>query len=211
MPKKSVLLYAKQLNRPVFTTRELSMLSGSSLSNTTQALNVLEKKGLVFKITRGIWAETGNENLSPFAVAPFLLPRHRAYVSFISALHLYGIIEQIPQIITLASTVHTKTIYTKVGTFVVHQVSPHLFDGFDWYRGSGNFLIAEPEKALVDSLYLSARKKKQFGYFPEMHFSESFSFNKADVWTEKISDPRIRSNVKKKLMEIKTSAVFSET
>jgi predicted transcriptional regulator of viral defense system len=211
MPKKSILLYAKQLNRAVFTTRELSMLSGSSLSNTTQALNLLEKGRLVFKITRGLWAETGNKQLSPYTVIPFLLPRHRAYVSFISALHLHGIIEQIPQIITLASTVHTKKIYTKVGTFIVHQISPLLFDGFDWYRGSGNFLIAEPEKALVDSLYLSSRKKKQFRYFPEMHFSESFSFNKADAWIEKISDPRIRSNVKKKLMEIKASAASSET
>jgi len=49
MPKKSILLYAKQLNRAVFTTRELSMLSGSSLSNTTQVLNLLEKKRIGFQ------------------------------------------------------------------------------------------------------------------------------------------------------------------
>ena len=131
---------------------------------------------------------------------PFLLPKNRSYVSFISALHLYGIIEQIPQVITLASTIHTKTISTKIGTFIIHQILPAFFDGFDWYRKTGDFLIAEPEKALIDSLYLSARKKKQFRYFPELFFPKSFSFKKAKGWAGKIPDVRIRSYVKKKLI-----------
>jgi len=202
MPKQSILVYAKKLNRPVFTTRELAMLSESSPSSTTQKLKTLEKRGLVFKIARGIWSETGNKRLSPYVVIPLLLPKNRAYVSFISALHLYGIIEQIPQVITLASVVHTKKIYTELGTYFIHQISPILFDGFDWYRGSGSFLIAEPEKALIDSLYLSARKKKQFSYFPELYFSKSFSFKKARQWVRRIPDLRIKSYVGKKLSKI---------
>jgi predicted transcriptional regulator of viral defense system len=98
-------------------------------------LNILEKKGLVFKVARSIWAETGKERLSPYNIIPFLMPKNRAYVSFISALHLYGIIEQTPQEINLASTIHTKKIYIKVGTFFIHQISPSFFDGFDWYKG----------------------------------------------------------------------------
>ncbi|NQT65987.1 MAG: hypothetical protein HQ569_00225 [Actinobacteria bacterium] len=207
MVRQSILTFAKKLNRPVFTTREAAMLSDSSLSNASQMLNILERKGLVFKVARGIWAETGNERLSPYSIIPFLLPKNRAYVSFISALHLYGIIEQIPQEINLASTIHTKKIHTKVGTFFIHQISPSFFDGFDWYEGNGSFLIAEPEKALIDSLYLSARKKKQFSYFPELYFSKSFSFKKASKWIEKIPDARIKSSVKKKLTEIKNLKV----
>lgn len=203
MASKSILTYVKKLNRPVFTTREAAILSGSSLSNSSQILRTLEKKGLVFKIARGIWAETGNEKLSPYTVIPLLLQKNRAYVSFISALHLHGIIEQIPQEITLASTIHTKKIHTKVGTFSIHQIAPSFFDGFDWYKGNGSFLIAEPEKALIDSLYLSARKKKQFGYFPELYFPKSFSFKKANNWVDKIPDARIRSYIIKKFVEIK--------
>jgi len=203
MVKKSILTFAKKLNRPVFTTREAAMLSGSSLSNASKMLKTLEKKGLIFKVARGIWAETGNEKLSSYNVIPFLLPKNRAYVSFISALHLYGIIEQIPQEITLASTVHTKKIHTKVGTFSIHRIPPSFFDGFDWYKGDGSFLIAEPEKALIDSLYLSTRKKKQFGYFPELYFPKSFNFKEATKWIEKIHDLRIRSSVEKKLAEIR--------
>lgn len=207
MVKKSILAFVKKLNRPVFTTREAAMLSGSSLSNASKTLKTLEKKGLIFKVARGIWAETGNEKLSLYSVIPFLLPGNRAYVSFISALHLHGIIEQIPQEITLASTVHTKKIHTKLGTFSIHRIPPSFFNGFDWYKGDCSFLIAEPEKALIDSLYLSTRKKKQFGYFPELYFPKSFSFKKAARWVEKIPDPRIRSSVEKKLAEIRNIQV----
>jgi len=203
MVKKSILTFTKELNRPAFTTREAAMLSGSSLSNASKMLRTLEKKGLVLKVAHGIWAEAGNEKLSPYSVIPLLLPKNRAYVSFISALHLYGIIEQIPQEITLASIVHTKKINTKLGIFSIHRISPSLFDGFDWYKGERSFLIAEPEKALFDSIYLSTRKKKQFGYFPELHFPKSFSFKKAAGWIDKIPEKRIRSSVGKKLKEIK--------
>lgn len=202
MPKRSILIFIKQLHRPVFTTYELSAISRKSLSATTQALNFLQKQGLISKIYRGIWVEANSEHLSPYTVIPFLFPRQRAYVSFVSALHLYGIIEQIPQVITLASITHTKTIHTKIGTFSVHRIAPPFFDGFLWYKTTEGFLIAEPEKALVDSLYLSAGKKKQFGYFPELHFPKSFSFRKAKDWVKKIPNSKISSCVQKRLDEI---------
>ncbi len=199
MSRQSILLFIKKLHRPVFTTYELAAISGKSLSTTTQALNFLQKQGLISRIYRGIWCEIGNERLSPYIVIPFLFPVQRAYISFVSALHLYGIIEQIPQVITLSSTSHTKLIHTKIGTFSVHRIAPSFFDGFIWYKGTGSFLIAEPEKALVDCLYLSARKKKQFGYFPELYFPKSFSFKKAREWAKKIPDSKIRLYVQKKL------------
>lgn len=200
MPKLSVLETIKQLRRRVFTTREISDYCGGTLSNTTQALNYLSRKKIILKISRGIWGlEIGSERLSAYMVIPFLLHSHRAYVSFISALHLHGIIEQIPQITTLASTNHTKIIRTKLGAFYIHKIAPSFFKGFNWYKGTGSFLIAEPEKALIDCLYMSTRKKKQFGYFPELHFPKSFSFNKAKRWANSIPDGKIRASVIKKL------------
>lgn len=199
MGKQSILIFIKKLHRPVWTTYELASISGKSLSATTQALNFLQKQGLIFKIYRGIWAEADNQRLSPYSIIPFLFPVQRAYVSFISAMHLYGIIEQIPQVITLASTAHTKIIHTTIGTFSVHRLSPLFFDGFNWYKKGGSFLIAEPEKALIDSLYLSACRKKQFSYFPELHFPKSFSFKKAKRWAKKIPNSKISCYVQKRL------------
>lgn len=206
--KKSIISFIKKINRPIFTTAELSAVSRKSLSTTVQALNYLQKQGVVLKIYRGVWAEVTNRPLSPYSIIPFLFPLHRAYVSFISALHLYGIIEQIPPLIALASTSHTKTIVTKLGTFSVHQISPSFFDGFGWYKNNGDFLIAEPEKALVDCLYLSACRKKQFAYFPELHFSKSFSFKKAKEWIKKISNPKVRIFVQQKLISIQKQVAY---
>lgn len=203
--QKSILSYIKKLGRPIFTTFELAAISGKSLSTTTQALNYLQRQGIIFKIYRGIWGEV-DSSISGYAVIPFLFPRSRAYVSFVSALHLQEIIEQIPRVITVASTIHTKTIKTSISTYVVHHITPSFFDGFTWYKGKESFLIAEPEKALVDCLYLSARRKKQFTHFPELYFSKSFSFAKAEKWVKKINDLKIRTHVQKKLNEIKVLA-----
>ena len=199
MGNKSILFFINQLGRVVFTTRELAMVSGRSLSLTTQSLKYLEREGLVLKVYRGVWALIGKENLSPYSVIPCLFPRGRVYVSFASALHLYGIIEQIPQLIMLASLGHTKIIKTKLGTFSVHRIAPGFFAGYDWYKGSGNFLIAEQEKAFVDSLYISAFKKRQFRYFPELHFPKGFSVEKVWMWSEMIPDIKIRKYVQLRL------------
>lgn len=202
MSKPSILEIITSARRPVFTTFEMVALSGRSASATTQALARLAKRGVVRKIRRGIWMIAGDPRASALALVPYLFPENRAYVSFISALHLHGIVGQIPRIVTLASLAHSRTIVTSLGTYSVHRISPALFAGFHWYKDTGTFLIAEPEKALVDSLYLSARKKRQYGHFPELDFPRSFSFRKAREWMERIPDGRIRKNVEGKLAAI---------
>ena len=196
---QNIMVFIKKLGRPVFTTHEVIAVSGRSPSTVVQTLNRLARQGLLIKLYRGVWAEPGVKALSPFEIIPYLFPRQRVYVSFITALHLHGIVEQIPQVITLASTAHTATLRTTAGIFSVHQIAPAFFDGFDWYKVEGSFLIAEPEKALIDSLYLSSRRKKQFGHFPELHFPPEFSFKKAAEWIERIPEKKIRLYVCKKL------------
>lgn len=199
---QNIMIFIKKLGRKFFTTHELVSVSDKSGSTVVQSLNRLVNQGLLIKVYRGVWAEPGTKGLSVFGVIPCLFPRQRVYVSFITALHLHGMIEQIPQVITLASTAHTRTIHTKVGVFSVHQITPAFFDGFNWYKGEGDFLIAGPEKALVDSLYLSGRRKKQFGHFPEMHIPSEFSYKKAAQWGGRIKEEKIRTYVLEKLKKI---------
>ncbi len=198
MKNKTVLFFIKELERPIFTTNEIANMSRKSLSNVTQSLAYLEQQKIISKIYRGIWIETKNKNISPYSIINFLLPFHKVYVSFISALHLYGIIEQIPNVITLASSSHTKIIKTKIATYSIHHLSPLFFTGFNWYKNEGNFLIAEPEKALIDCLYLSAYKKKQYRYFPELHFPKSFRITIARNFIKKIQNKKIKKYVEKK-------------
>lgn len=204
LPRQPIMAAIKKTGRPIFTTHEIASLSGKSPSTVVHSLSRLAGQGLLVKIYQGVWTEPGPRAISPFDIIPYLFPRQRVYVSFITALHLHGIVEQIPQVITLASTAHTTTLRTKAGVFSVHQMAPAVFDGFDWYKGEGNFLIAEPEKALIDSLYLSSRKKKQFGSFPELDFPAEFSFKKAANWAERIPEKKIQRYVLEKLNELAT-------
>ena len=120
---QSVMVFIKRLGRPFFTTHELVRISGKSPSTVVQCLNRLVRQALLAKIYRGVWAEAGTQKMSQFDIIPCLFPRQRVYVSFISALHLHGILEQIPQVVTVASTSHTSTFRTKVGVFEAHQNS----------------------------------------------------------------------------------------
>jgi len=202
MSKNSIIKYIKQLNQPVFTTRDISDISQKTISNVTQSLNFLYRQGVIKKLYRGIWTEVTNKQISPYMIIPYLFKSGRVYVSFLSALHLYGVIEQIPQTITLASMSHTKKIKTALGTFIVHKISPKFFFGFDWYKGTESFFVAEPEKALADCLYLFTRKKKQYGYFPEINLSKPFSIKKTKAYLQKIQDKNARMLAQSKLKEI---------
>jgi predicted transcriptional regulator of viral defense system len=110
-------------------------------------------------------------------------------------MHLHGLIDQIPQVIFVATIGRSKLTRTRFGTYSFHRLQPSLFDGFEWNRGGTNFLIANPEKALVDSLYLSSRRGRRFRYFPELNLGPEFSFSKARQWAKRIPYSSIQSYV----------------
>lgn len=196
---RNIQVFIRKLGRPVFTTHELTAISGRSSSTVVQSLNRLIRQDLLIKPYRGVWAERGRGEVSAFTLIPHVFAHQRVYVSFITALHLHGIVEQIPQVITLASLSHSRTVKTALAVYSVHQVAPDVFGGFEWAKGEGTFLVAEQEKALIDSLYLSSRRKKQFAHFPELHFPSSFSFRKAEEWIRLVPEANIRQYVMRKL------------
>jgi len=193
----------RAVGRPVFTTREIALLAGGSLSAVSHSLKRMERQGIVRRVVRGVWCDPSDARFTPFLLVPLLAGDHQAYVSFLSALNLHGMIEQIPQRISCATTGHTRLRKTSVGMFSFHRIHPNFFDGFDWYRGGREFLIATPEKALIDSLYLSSRRGKQFGFFPEIEFGRQFRFREAEGWVERIPDPRIRQYVQEHLRSLR--------
>ncbi len=197
--KLSVARTIQVIGRPVFTSREIATLGGTSLTAASHTLRRMEQRGLIKRAARGLWCVPSDPRFTPFALVTFLAGRHQAYVSFLSAVHLHGMIEQIPQIIYAATTGPTRVKKTPVGTYSFHRIHPNFFTGFDWYRDRRDFLIASPEKALVDSLYLSSRRGKRFRSFPELDLAGPFSFIRAGKWTKRIPDMRIRKYVLEQL------------
>jgi predicted transcriptional regulator of viral defense system len=202
MSAKTLMAFIKELNKSVFTTAELVAVSGKSASVVSQGLNFLQSQGLTFKVYHGIWSE-GKTPPDPYSVIKYLFPKQRVYVSFTSALHLHSIIEQIPQTITLASVAHTRKIKTAAGVFFIHHIEPSFFFGFDWKSDELDFLLAEPEKAMADCLYISAHKKNQFSAFPELHFPKKFSFDKIESYLKKIKNENVVVYALKRLEKIK--------
>jgi predicted transcriptional regulator of viral defense system len=186
--KMSVSQAVRTVGNTVFTTRQIAAFRGGSLSATSQGLSRMEQQGLVKKVTRGVWCAPDDPRFTPYALVPLLAGGHRAYVSLISALHLHGLIEQIPEIMFAVTTGHTRVRKTSVGTYSYHRIHPRFFAGFDWYGRRQDFLVASPEKALVDSLYLSSRKGKRFRFFPEINLGADFDFKRAYEWVDLIED-----------------------
>lgn len=198
----------RELGRPVFTTREVAAIRGASVAATSQTLRRLETDGRVVRVARGVWCDPEDPGFTPFALVHALAGSHPAYVSFVSALHLHGIVEQIPQVVYAATTGHTARRRTAVGTYSFHRIDPRFFDGYDWYRGGHDFLIAAPEKALIDSLYLASRKGNRFGRFPELDLT-ALRFEGAEDWIARIPYQPIRKNVARRFEEVKMFAVAS--
>ena len=208
----SVAQAVRAFGKTVFSTRQIAALSGSSLSATSQALRRLERQGLVKRVTRGVWCIPDDPRFSMYSPVSLLAGSHRAYVSLTSALHLHGLIEQVPQIVFAVTTGHTRMRRTAIAMYSYHRVHPHLFGGFEWYGKRQDFLVATPEKALVDSFYLSSRKGRRFGTFPEIDLGAEFSFKRAAEWADQIShDPWTRRYVLRRLEELRGQAASTKT
>ena len=153
----------------IFTTRDFANYSSISIPAASKRLLRLADKRLLTRITKGLWANTGHPHFHPLACVPYLLGNEQGYVSFLSALHLHGLISQIPKSLQIATTGHARTLNSPVGQYEFLQIKPELMkQGIKWSDTHLPYLIATAEKALIDTLYLSTRKNRRFASLPEV-------------------------------------------
>lgn len=108
-------------------------------------INRLEKKGLIKRITKNWICIPPCE---VWEIVKIVFPT--AYISLEWALHYHEIIDQEIEVITLVWLDKTR-IVKNTYRFEIHKISKKLYFGFS-DKG-----IAEPEKALLDTIYI--RKK----------------------------------------------------
>jgi predicted transcriptional regulator of viral defense system len=87
---------------------------------------------------------------------------HPSYVSLQTALSWYGFIpEGVFQLIS-CTTLKTNSFDTPVGNFIYHHLKPSLFLGYQLEEWNDHrYMIADPEKTLLDYLYLHPEVKHQ--------------------------------------------------
>lgn len=127
-------------------------------------INRLLKSGVLQKIERDKYLLKG-ARFSDFALANFLY--YPSYVSFESALNFHGLLSQFPQETTSVTTKKTIRKIVEGKVFSYNHLQKKLFWG---YKKKDDFLIAIPEKALLDQLYLAGRGFKMIN-LDEMDFS----------------------------------------
>lgn len=111
----------------------------------------LVQTGILIRLERNKYlVDSGSTH--EFLIANFLY--EPSYVSFESALNFHGVLPQIPYEVTSATT--KKTVEKTVGgkAYRYNRIKKTLFWGYD---KTGGFLLADPEKALLDLVYLTAK------------------------------------------------------
>jgi predicted transcriptional regulator of viral defense system len=137
-------------------------------------LSRLSDKEILTRVTKGVWANTVHPYFHPLCCVPYLLGKEQGYVSFLTALHLHGVVSQIPKTYQVATTGRARSLNSPVGRYEFFQIKPELMtQGVNWSELRLPYLLASSEKALLDTLYLATRKNRRFARMPELDFLRS--------------------------------------
>jgi len=139
----------------VFSTTDFRTLTGLSPSAATQALRRLAQRELVLRLKRSVWINR-LADVNPHETLPFLTAPWPSYVSLYSALSQYGVVAEIPHVLYGVTSGPPARYKTSIGDFSLHHLPSRLIWGYESRReGRASYLIAEPEKAFLDLVYLA--------------------------------------------------------
>jgi len=142
--------------RSVLRTNELALKYKIGQPSVTQALARLERKELVERVNDKTYYNWLALDASPRDLVNVL--RTDAYISLESALREYGISTQSPRTITCVTTERPGDFNSRSIRISYRGISPRLYWGFLRKQTLyGSYLIAEPEKAILDWIYLGLR------------------------------------------------------
>ena len=134
------------------TVQEILKLFQISSANTAhKMLQRWEKYKILTRCSQGIYF-LSDANIDDFEIANHLVSP--SYISLETALNYYGILSQFPYVITSVTTKKNKAAKHNSKDFEYAHLSPGLFWG---YEKQGEALMAVPEKAIVDQLYLTSK------------------------------------------------------
>ncbi len=195
MNTATALARLRALRVPVIRTADAVVALGQSQTTASQTLVRLARAGLVKAIRHGLY---GLDDV----VDALLLPEHLtaplpSYVSLQTALHLHGLVEQIPEVVYAVSLARSQRVVTTVGTFSIHRLAPEIFGGFA--ETPSGVKLAEPEKALFDFAYLSGGRSRLFTSLPELELPKRFRRKELAGWVARIPSARGRTLTSQKL------------
>lgn len=146
----------ESFKKPFFTIGDLEKIFKAKRKSLRVSLARLVKSGMLSRLRRGIYILSTKPVEADKIAAQVFQP---SYISFESALSRYGILSQVPYTVTLASP--RLSLSAQFGNMAV-EIRRIRKDLFSDYTLKDGVLIASPEKALVDMLYLVSLGKSSF-------------------------------------------------
>ena len=145
----------KGFNKSYFTIFDLGKILDVKKDSLYVTLNRLVKSGVLIRLKRGIYQPEFKEPELEKTAGELYYP---SYLSFESALSRFGVLNLIPYSLSFATTRKTKSMSLLERQVVYRHLKQKLFFGFTHEEG---LYIAEPEKALLDLVYLRSLGKAE--------------------------------------------------
>ena len=182
----------KYSSEPLIDSSTFALLQGN-----TQGLRCdvqyWRKQGHLIPLKRGVYVLNEDLRKKPLSmgfISNFLLSP--SYVSLEYALGHYDLIPEKVTVYTSVTAKKTTTYNTPIGIFEYRSVKESIFGGYTRRVESGeNYLIAYPEKALLDFFYFHQDLKGVEGEF------ESYRFQNLEILNfKRFNELRLRYNKK---------------
>lgn len=142
------------LDKPYFTVADLGKILNLKEDSLYVLLKRLVDQGFLVRLKPGVY-QPQFQPLNLEKVANELY--YPSYLSFESALSKYGILSQIPYTLTFATNKLSKKITLAGKEIIYKQLKNKYFFGYTLTENS--LYLAEPEKAILDQLYLISKGK----------------------------------------------------
>ena len=182
--QKNVLEVILSSPRTVFNVQSLRMLTECEDSQKlTKSLHYYVKEGKIHNPRRGIYTKATFDE-KEMACSLF----RPAYVSLEYVLQRSGIAFQYDDTVTCVSYLN-RIVEIDDKTYQFRIINPELWIGMDGIEQQDNILIASPERAFLDMIYLSAGNC----YFDNLHplnkikVKQLLPFYQSKVLTERVT------------------------
>lgn len=185
-----------------FTTAEILTVLGPERHHAS-IISRMVSAGDIVRVRNGLFvfgSSYQEREINLFSVANVLFGP--SYVSLESALSYYGMIPEAAKTVTSITWKRTKRFSTPIGNFLYRRITKNAFsEGVSWKTsGEARFLIACPEKATVDKLYLDATTTDSFDYLRDSLRIEperlrSLSINRVGVLARLYHNERLVARV----------------
>lgn len=148
MKQVDFLKKLRELNKSFYTVSDIQAILGKDSAVVRNEIRRLIGRGSLKRLGRNVYVSPFQHYDIEEIACQLHLP---CYLSFETALSRYGILSQVPYTITFATTRRSKKIMLGGREVEYRHLDSKLFFG---YKLLDHLQIAEPEKALLDQLYL---------------------------------------------------------